>query len=157
MDFDLLVNTIQKTHSTLQQSGLKSINKHLTIRNWLVGFYIVEFEQKGEDRAKYGEKLLDVLADSINSKGLSARNLKLFRQFYNIYPQIGQTVSDQLKQLGLGIKSILPLPVSVPIRRENQLLTIVQTPSAQLQNLIARGLQVPPNKLINHLSFSQGN
>ncbi|MBK6834035.1 MAG: hypothetical protein IPG89_07095 [Bacteroidetes bacterium] len=46
MNFDLLVNTIQQTHSTLQQSALKSVSKHLTIRNWLVGFYIVEFEQK---------------------------------------------------------------------------------------------------------------
>ena len=82
MNFDLLVNTIQQTQHTLQQSALKSVNKHFTIRNWLVGFYIVEFEQKGEDRAKYGEKLIDKLALSINVKGLGARNLKLFRQFF---------------------------------------------------------------------------
>jgi hypothetical protein len=79
MNFQLLVNTIQQTHSTLQQSALKSVNRHLTIRNWLVGFYIVEFEQNGEDRAKYGERLVDELALSINLKGLGARNLKLFR------------------------------------------------------------------------------
>jgi hypothetical protein len=56
MNFNILVNTIRETHTSLQQSALKSVNKHLTIRNWLVGFYIVEFEQNGEDRAKYGEK-----------------------------------------------------------------------------------------------------
>ena len=58
MNFDLLTNTILETHTSLQQSAVKAINIHLTIRNWLIGFYIVEFEQKGEDRAKYGEKLL---------------------------------------------------------------------------------------------------
>jgi len=101
MNFSILVNTIRETHTSLQQSALKSVNKHLTIRNWLVGFYIVEFEQNGEDRAKYGEKLLDKLSESIDIKGLGARNLKLFRQFYFSYPQIMQTVSAQLQQLGL--------------------------------------------------------
>jgi len=52
MNFELLVNTIQQTHNQLQQSAIKSVNKQLTIRNWLVGCYIVEFEQKGLDRAK---------------------------------------------------------------------------------------------------------
>ena len=46
-NFEILVNSIQETHHSLQQNGLRSINKHLTIRNWLVGYYIVEFEQKG--------------------------------------------------------------------------------------------------------------
>ncbi len=44
MNFELLVNTIQQAHSTFQQSALKSVNRYLTIRNWLIGFYIVEFE-----------------------------------------------------------------------------------------------------------------
>src|SRR5690606_34869399 len=110
MNFELLVNTIQNTHNQFQQNAIKSINKHLTIRNWLIGFYIVEFEQNGADRAKYGERLLDELAASINLKGLSSRNLKLLRQFYNTYPQIGQVVSDQLKILGFGNNPIGQLP-----------------------------------------------
>src|SRR5690606_37574675 len=100
MNFEILVNTIQSTHNQLQQNAIKSINKHLTIRNWLVGFYIVEFEQNGSDRAKYGERLLDELAKSVNLRGLSETNLKLFRQFYFQYPQIGQIVPEQLNQLG---------------------------------------------------------
>ena len=106
MNFGSLVNTIQETHTTLQQSALKSVNKHLTIRNWLVGFYIVEFEQKGEDRAKYGEKLLPELAKSINIKGLSETNLKLNRQFFNMYPQISQTLAEELKNLGFASNPI---------------------------------------------------
>lgn len=151
MNFELLVNTIQHTHSTLQQSALKSINKHLTIRNWLVGFYIVEFEQKGEDRAKYGERLVDELAVSINRKGLGARNLKLFRQFFFTYPQIHQTVSDQLKQLGFSNSPIRQLVSDEFQNIENQLLTIVQPANAQF---ITDDLKVPPDKLISRLSFT---
>jgi predicted nuclease of restriction endonuclease-like (RecB) superfamily len=154
MNFELLVNTIQQTHQVLQQSALRSVNKHLTIRNWLIGFYIVEFEQKGKDRAVYGEKLIDKLALSTDIKGLGARNLKLFRQFYNTYPQFVQTVSAQLKQLGLDTPQI-PQTLSDELQNfENQTLTIVQTPSAQLGNPAQNDLQISANKLISHLSFS---
>ena len=44
-DFKSLVTTIQETNFTLQQSASKAINKYLTVRNWLIGFYIVVFEQ----------------------------------------------------------------------------------------------------------------
>ena len=65
MKFEILVNKIQEAHRTLQENAVNSINRHLTIRNWLIGFYIIEFEQKGEDRAKYGEKLLPELVKVI--------------------------------------------------------------------------------------------
>ena len=58
MNFDILVRTIAETHSALYQQAVKAVNVNLTLRNWLVGLYIVEFEQNGEDRARYGEKLL---------------------------------------------------------------------------------------------------
>ena len=83
----------------------------------------MEFEQNGEDRAKYGETLLSELAKSLNIKGLSNTNLKLARQFYNTYPQIGQTVSDQLKQLGLIRKQIGQTPSDELQKFENQQLT----------------------------------
>src|SRR5437016_3470718 len=102
MNFDVLVTNITQTHATLQQSATSAINRHLTIRNWLIGFYIVHFEQKGEDRAKYGDELINSLAGKTNIKGLSARNLNLFRQFYVCYPQIVQTVSAQLRQLQIS-------------------------------------------------------
>ncbi len=154
MNFQLLVNTIQQTHSNLQQSALKSVNKHLTIRNWLVGFYIVEFEQKGEDRAKYGENLLPELAKSLSIKWLSETNLIINRQFYRIYPQIHQTLSEELKKLGFRGHPIRQLPTDELQNNENQKLTIVQLPSAQFKNEIPTDLQVPPERLINRLSFS---
>jgi hypothetical protein len=100
MKFKQLVDIINKTHFSLQQRAVSAVNRNLTVRNWLIGFYIAEFEQKGEDRAKYGEKLLERIAEETkNIKGLSHRNLKLFRQFYFTYPQIGQTVSAQLQRM----------------------------------------------------------
>lgn len=114
----------------------------------------MEFEQNGEDRAKYGEKLLDKLSESIDIKGLGARNLKLFRQFYFSYPQIMQTVSAQLQQLGLATNSIRQVSTDELQNDENQTLTIVQTPSAQFKGYIPADLQVPPDKLISRLSFS---
>ncbi|MEO6284742.1 MAG: DUF1016 N-terminal domain-containing protein [Dyadobacter sp.] len=89
-NFDSLVSSIHDTHLTLQQSAVKAINKHLTIRNWLIGFYIVEFEQNGEDRARYGEKLLQTLADSLNLESLSYRNLRLSGSFICYIQELGR-------------------------------------------------------------------
>ncbi|MBC7864633.1 MAG: DUF1016 family protein [Bacteroidia bacterium] len=154
MNFDLLVNTIQETHNTLQQSALKSVNKHLTIRNWLVGFYIVEFEQKGNDRAKYGEKLLKELSDAINIKGLSETALKQNRQFYNVYPQISQTLPDLLKLVGFSNNLIGQTLSDQLVIIDNQLITKSQTETDFLNNPIPDGLLIQPEKLINRLSFS---
>jgi hypothetical protein len=106
MNFTTLVQSIRQTHTALQQQAAQAINRSLTIRNWLIGYYIVEFEQKGEDKATYGEKLLQRLAKDLNNPGLSYRNLKLFRQFYQQYPQIGQTVSAQLGN-GIGFNKAI--------------------------------------------------
>ena len=114
----------------------------------------MEFEQNGEDRAKYGKNLLPELAKSISIRGLSETNLKINRQFYTTYPQIRQTLSDVFKQLGLKSSSIRQTPSDEFQNDENQTLTIVQTPSAQFKGYIPSDLQVPPDKLISRLSFS---
>ncbi len=98
MQFEQLITIIEQTSRGLQKKALTSVNQLLVIRNWLVGFYLVQFEQKGEDRAKYGEKLLETIAEELKKKklkGLSKTNLKIFRQFYEIYPQIAQAVPEE--------------------------------------------------------------
>lgn len=102
---------IQETNLTLQQSASKAINRHLTIRNWLIGFYIVEFEQNGEDRARYGQRLVEEMEKALDAVGLSVRSLKLFRQFYFTYPQIVQTASAQLNGLKLATSDKLARPI----------------------------------------------
>lgn len=74
----------------------KQVNTALTLRNWLIGYYIVEYEQSGNDKAQYGSRLYKELADSLAKKGLKSireRHLYLCKDLYLIYPQILRTVS----------------------------------------------------------------
>jgi hypothetical protein len=57
-----------------QAGAARAVNRHLTLRNWFIGAYIVEFEQNGEDRASYGQELLPRLAGDLpplNEAGFS--------------------------------------------------------------------------------------
>jgi predicted nuclease of restriction endonuclease-like (RecB) superfamily len=56
---------------------------------WGVGRYIVEFEQNGSDRAKYGAKLLPKLSERLTAdfgQGFDERNLRNMRLFYRTFP-----------------------------------------------------------------------
>jgi predicted nuclease of restriction endonuclease-like (RecB) superfamily len=99
MNLENLVQTLANTHLSLQQRASQSVDFSLVVRNWLFGYYIVEFEQRGEDRAQYGRRLLVRLAERLRAAGVSGcsvSNLKNFRQFYETYPQIRQTASGEL-------------------------------------------------------------
>ncbi|MFM8917561.1 MAG: DUF1016 N-terminal domain-containing protein, partial [Bacteroidota bacterium] len=98
MNFDFLVTTIEQMHRHFQQQAAKAVNIQLTLRNWLIGYYIVEFEQKGEDYSRYGTRLLDQLALNLKIKGLVAAELSRCRQFYKCYPQILGTLSQELNK-----------------------------------------------------------
>ena len=52
MIFNQLAKNIHQTSDTLRSYAGKAINQFLTARNWLIGFYIIEFEQHGDDRAQ---------------------------------------------------------------------------------------------------------
>ncbi len=108
MNFDQLIQALEQTNNYLQEKSVSAISQSLTMRNWLFGHYIMEYEQNGEDRAKYGEKLLNNLSRKLQNsriKGVSITNLKLCRQFYLTYPQIGQAVTDQSLRKSLPEKS----------------------------------------------------
>ncbi|MDO5417455.1 MAG: PDDEXK nuclease domain-containing protein [Lachnospiraceae bacterium] len=72
-----------------------AVNQLMTLRNWAIGYYIVEYEQAGSDRADYGTQLLKNLEEKISQKGLNSTLFKVCRKFYLLYPQIGATVSHQ--------------------------------------------------------------
>jgi predicted nuclease of restriction endonuclease-like (RecB) superfamily len=145
-NFNLLLKSIKSIHLQLQDSAAKAVNKLLTIRNWLIGYYIVEYEQNGEDRAQYGEMLLERLAEDLNQPSLSFRNLKLYRQFYLTYPQIWQSVTAIFKSGQIGQSPIAQLKTTYfQIARKGQSLIAQSLPS---------DLMVPPDKLINKLSYT---
>ena len=146
MLLDILVNQIQNVDGSLKLEANRSVNRMLTIRNWLIGYYIVEYEQKGEDKAKYGDKLLDILSVSLNIKGLSVTNLKLNRLFYTAYAGIGQTIINELSKQGVGI-----IP-SLPDELQNSTIGIRQTLSDELQNTIMGIRQTVSDELQNNVN-----
>lgn len=91
---DTISNLVVEAKSHLSQT----INTTLVVTYWNVGKYIVEFEQQGNVKAKYGKALLSSLAKILRvklGKGYSRPNLNNMRKFYLLYP-ICQTVSDKL-------------------------------------------------------------
>lgn len=98
MNFESLVGQINQVQDVLQAQAAHAINLTLTARNWLVGYYIVEYEQHGEDRAKYGEKLINRLAERINRKGFEPRSLRVYRRIYLVYPQLGTEIESYMQK-----------------------------------------------------------
>ena len=110
MNFESLVGRINLIQDALQAQAAHAVNLSLTARNWLVGYYIVEFEQHGEDRAKYGDKLLKNLAKRLNRRGLGERRLYEYRLTYQVYPQLGGVVAEYVFKNGQN--EILRLPTA---------------------------------------------
>ncbi|MBI5359565.1 MAG: DUF1016 family protein [Planctomycetes bacterium] len=103
MNYSVLINTIAKVHQQAQAGAASAVNRHLVLRNWLIGFYLIEFEQNGKDRAEYGAGLLDNLSHDLRIRGINGLGvsmLKNCRQFYKIYPQFRQLVIGEFRMLG---------------------------------------------------------
>lgn len=69
--FEALTQCISTIHSALQTSAVNAVNRFAAIRNWLIGRYIVECEQYGNDRAQCGAKLLLNLVKQLNISGIN--------------------------------------------------------------------------------------
>jgi len=119
-NFESLATTIQQTNSFFLDKVQRQVNTALTLRNWIIGYYIVEYEQSGKDRADYGLGLFKAIAKRLikmEVKSLQERNLYLCRDFYRAYPQILQTVAAKsylvdFKQFSIlqTVSAILPEP-----------------------------------------------
>ena len=92
-DFERLVELCQRTHEETRRSAARAIDHSLVVRNWLFGWYVVEYEQHGADRAKYGVALINRLGTKLAIRGCSSRSLALSCKFYRLYPEILQTMS----------------------------------------------------------------
>ena len=99
LDFSTLSVGIAGLDRIFRRAAIQTVNSALTARNWLIGCYIVEYEQSGADRAKYGERLVRSLVEELrlrDVRGMSFTNLNLFRQFYLSYPHLGHWVAEFL-------------------------------------------------------------
>lgn len=138
LTFSRLVDSIQSVHKQLAAQASKAVNISLTLRNWLIGCYIREYEQNGADRAQYGARLLDRLADRLH-EGLdrcyTGRYLGLCRQLFDTYPEIRKSLISE---------SALPLlPLSVP----NESMKHIR------KSAISE-LHLQPHMLVERLSFT---
>jgi predicted nuclease of restriction endonuclease-like (RecB) superfamily len=123
-DFSKLIEQISNLHREMQASASKAVNTTLTVRNYLIGLYLVEYEQHGSDRAKYGEALLVKISHSLVAKqirGLTATELSRCRQFYLVYPQILGSLSQRLEtfRLSPGILGTLSQELVQLVKKSN--------------------------------------
>ncbi len=148
-----LIASIQAVDGALVSQATKAVNLCLTLRNWLIGYYIAEYELNGADRATYGEELIAELAKNLQGvSNCNRRQLYGYLKFYKTYPQLGQAAPAHLEEF---------LPQGLAER-------IVPSAEAQLQAVTPKGLAmsgvkvsparalsvVAPEKLLDHLSFT---
>jgi predicted nuclease of restriction endonuclease-like (RecB) superfamily len=96
--YSFLINQISTLITESKRCVATIINETLVTTYWNIGKYIVEFEQDGSTRAKYGNQLLIKLSKDLTTrlgKGFSKSNLFYMRLFYIRFP-IFQTLSGKL-------------------------------------------------------------
>lgn len=148
-----LVTVISETQSYFRQQAQKQVNIGLTLRNWFFGFYIVEYEQKGKDRAVYGENLIKNLSKLLskkNLKGFSEVNLRMYRSFYLCYPEIQQSVTVEFYLNDFQKNTILQ---SVPAKLIGDKNQAQNNEIIIFQSVCGKSIS-DIEKMINHLSFT---
>ncbi|MFA7123151.1 MAG: DUF1016 N-terminal domain-containing protein, partial [Candidatus Delongbacteria bacterium] len=104
-DFKSLVKNLENINREFAYQAKMAVNTSLTLRNWFIGAYIHEYELHGSDRAAYGDAIFDNLSIELQKKNISrseARELRRYRQFYLLYPQIRDSATPKLMD---GIKT----------------------------------------------------
>ncbi len=139
-NFEKLVGFIRQVHEELAAQAGRAVNLSLTLRNWLIGFYIAEYEQNGTDRAEYGARLLENLSSRLGVSGMEGtapRSLRQYRQFYLVYRGILQTASAK------SLQRLIPSSIRQTLTAKSQFAstTILQP-------------DMPAIDLIQKLSFS---
>ena len=99
--FASLIGQIQQADQQLTRLASKAVNISLTLRNWLIGYYIAEYELRGQDRADYGEQLIEQLAKALKTTTIAAvsrRQLYIYLKFYRTYQNIVRSLTAQSSQ-----------------------------------------------------------
>lgn len=97
-EYDSLVTRIANLWDSAKTTAVLSVNTVLIDANWHTGEYIVEYEQHGQFRAKYGDKLLVRLSRDLTrlkGRGFSRSALTYIRKFYIAFPKCA-TLSHKL-------------------------------------------------------------
>ena len=103
-----------------RRCAARSVNAVMTATYWEIGRRIVDFEQGGQDRAAYGEALIERLSGDLSlrfGRGFSPQNLWQMRAFHQAWPEaaILQTLSGESADL-TALAKTFPLPWSAYVR-----------------------------------------
>jgi predicted nuclease of restriction endonuclease-like (RecB) superfamily len=136
LTFQNLVVSIRGVDKDLAAHAGRAVNISLTLRNWLIGCYIAEYELRGADRARYGVKLLAKLSVRLMGLGVSRaeeRELRRYRQFYQTYPQIRESLTPELTK---------------------HLVSPAISPPGPIRESVTPESGISGNKLVTKLSFT---
>lgn len=92
------VSDIKSIITQSRETAIRSVDFQRVVMYWHIGKTIFEEEQRGQERAGYGEFIIRNLAGALKPEfgsGFSSRILELSRQFYRTYP-IANTLRSQL-------------------------------------------------------------
>ena len=117
LDFTALVDAIRQVHEQSAAAVSRTVNTTLTLRNWVISFYIHHYELHCTDRAKCGERLIDRLSEALARTRVTACDrirLYLYLNFARTYPQVGEVVRQSLPG------SLLPAPIVRSLTEQSQ-------------------------------------
>ena len=95
--YDTLLLDVSRLLENARQSAGRAVNAVMSATYWQIGRRIVEQEQKGSDRASYGEELVASLAKDLTARigrGFSRTNVFQMRQFFLAYREKIQTLTE---------------------------------------------------------------
>jgi predicted nuclease of restriction endonuclease-like (RecB) superfamily len=158
-DFRSLVDAIQRVDGYCSAQAGRAVNVSLTLRNWLIGRHVAEFEMHGADRAAYGERLLDELSIALRKfdvSGSGRRQLYGYIGFYRVYPQIVRTLSAPLRQF-LLLPGTADKKVRTPSAQSavDPLLLVTRLAYSHLEQLVA--LEHPQQRTFYEIECLRGN
>lgn len=96
-----LINDIGNILVEARGKICREINSVMVDAYWNIGKYIVEYEQKGEERAEYGSNLLNRLSKDLTrlyGKG-SGKEFVVYRKLLLYFPKMGQCPTFELEPL----------------------------------------------------------
>jgi len=86
-----LLNRVSKVLEEARKRTVRQINTVMVESYWQIGRLIIEEEQRGKERAEYGEELIKRLSNDLTKKfgrGFTTANLWNMRQFFTTYPKL---------------------------------------------------------------------
>lgn len=147
--FDHLSDVVAQLHDSAYSATVKAINRFATVRNYVIGFYIVEYEQQGSDRAKYGDRLLKRLAEKVSRRGINETLLQNCRKFYTLYPQLQDYLTGQNSATASGKLS----EISATPSHQSE-ISATASHKSEISPTASDEFITPADKIISQLSFS---